>query len=111
VKPLLTGKLFPKLKYLGLRDSVIGDEVAKAAAASPLVGRIDSLDLSLGTLGDEGGEALLASPAVKKLKWLNLRYHYMSPAMMERLAKLGPEVDVSELQSESEYGRYVSVGE
>jgi hypothetical protein len=111
VKPLLTGQLFPKLKYLGLRDSEIADQVAQAAATSPLVGRIETLDLSLGTLGDAGAEALLASPAVKKLKRLDLHYHYLSPAVMERLAKLGPEVDVSELQSESEYGRYVSVGE
>jgi hypothetical protein len=111
VKPLLTGKLFPKLKYLGLRDSVIGDEVAKAAAVSPLVSRIDTLDLSLGTLGDEGGEALLASPTVKKLKRLDLRYHYMSDEVAGRFANLGPQVDVSEPQSESEYGRYVSVGE
>jgi hypothetical protein len=111
VEPLLSGKLFPKLKYLGLRDSDIADEVAKAIVKSPLLERIEVLDLSLGTLGDEGAEALLACPAVKKLKGLDLHHHYMSDAAAQKFASLGPQVDVSDEQSESEYGRYVSIGE
>src|SRR5262245_31678612 len=35
--PLLSGKLFPNLTYLGLRNSRIQDEVAKAVAVSPIV--------------------------------------------------------------------------
>lgn len=111
VQPLLSGKLFPQLKYLGLRDSEIADEVAKAVVKSPLLERIDTLDLSLGTLGDEGAEALLASPAVKQLKRLDLHHHYMSADVAQRFAKLGPKVDVSETQEETDYGRYVSIGE
>jgi hypothetical protein len=109
--PLLSGTQFPKLKHLGLRDSHIADEVAKAVAASPLLGRIEVLDLSLGTLGDEGAEALLAAPAIKRLKRLDLRHHYMTAAVAKRMSQLGIEVDVSEQQDEGEYGRYVSVGE
>jgi len=80
-------------------------------AASPLMARIETLDLSLGTLGDEGAEALLTSPAVKKLKRLDLRHHYMSDAVIKRFATLGPNVDLSEAQGEDDEDRYVSVGE
>jgi hypothetical protein len=108
--PLLSGKLFPKLKYLGLRNSEIADEVAKAAAAAPIVERIETLDLSLGTLGDEGAEALLA--AIKKLRRLDLHHHYITSAdLISRLSNLGLDVDLSEVQTEGDYGRYVSVGE
>ena len=111
VQPFLSGELFPKLKYLGLRDSDIADEVAKAAAVAPIISRLETLDLSLGTMGDEGAEALLASPAIKKLKRLDLHHHYCTEEVIERLQKLGPEVDLSDVEDEGRYGRYVSVGE
>ena len=57
VLPLLADDRFPRLKYLGLRDSEIADGVAQAVAKSPLLEKLDVLDLSLGTLGDEGAAA------------------------------------------------------
>lgn len=111
LQPLLSGEKFPKLKHLGLCDSEIADEVAAAVVKSPLIKRIESLDLSLGTLGEEGAAHLLASDDVKRLKKLDLHYHYMSDATAKKVAALGPEVDVSNAQTESQYGRYVSVGE
>jgi hypothetical protein len=112
LEPILAGQLFPKLKYLGLRDSEIADDVAKAVAKAPVLERIEVLDLSLGTLGDEGAKALLESPAVKQLKKLDLRHHYMSDKIMRRFSALGVVVDVSEAAGEGEADdRYVSVGE
>lgn len=111
VQPFLEGKLFPKLKYLGLRDSEIADAVAQAVANSPVLDRIEELDLSLGTLGDVGAKALLASAGVKKLKKLNLAHHYCSSDVIAELKKLPCEVDVSDQQDEGRYGRYVSVSE
>ena len=64
----------------------------------PRWSRIETLDLSLGNLSDKGAEAFLASPLVAKLKKLNLRHHYISGAVIERLQKLGPEVDLSDRQ-------------
>jgi hypothetical protein len=40
IAPILDGALFPKLKYLGLRDSEIADEIAGAVASAPVVERI-----------------------------------------------------------------------
>jgi hypothetical protein len=111
LQPILSGQLFPKLRYLGLRDSEIADDIAIAIANAPILDRIEVLDLSLGTLGDVGAEALLASPAVAKLDKLDLHHHFISEEVVARLVGIGIEVDVSDLQEEEGYGRYVSVSE
>jgi hypothetical protein len=96
LEPLLSGKRFRKLKYLGLRNSEIADEVAKAVAEAPLLNRLEELDLSLGNLGDSGAESLLKSPTIRKLKKLNLHHHFLSEPFIEELKKLPLEVDVSD---------------
>lgn len=111
LEPVLSGSLFPNLKYLGLRDSDIADAVAAALATAPIVERIEILDISQGTLGDEGMEALLASTAITRLKKLDIHHHYCSEEMVTRVEALGIEVDVSEREVEDKYGRYVAVGE
>ena len=111
--PVIEGRGFGKLEYLGLRDSEKADEIAEAVAKSPVLGRIKTLDLSLGTLGDKGGEALLASPSIKKLKKLDLHHHYLSDGVMKKFKKLGIEVDLEDQQeADGEDGdRYIAVGE
>jgi hypothetical protein len=111
--PLLSGKLFPKLRSLGLRNCAIADDVARAVAASPLVERLEFLDLSLGNLGDVGAEALLGCEAVRKLKKLDLHHHYISPPLMEQLKELPCEVDVSEANEADadDDDRYIVVSE
>lgn len=112
LQPILSGKLFPNLKYLGLMDSEAQDEIAAAAAQAPIVSRLETLDLSMGTLSDEGGKALLASPAIAKLKSLDLHHHYLSDEVMEQLQKLGPDVNLDGAESaDSPDDRYVAVGE
>lgn len=116
LKQLLSGHVFPKLKYLGLRDSEIADKIAPAIADAPILERIQILDMSLGTLTDAGASALLASPAVGKLDKLDIHYHYCSNDMVKKLQGLGIEVDASnQRQTETGYDgkeyRYVAVGE
>jgi hypothetical protein len=101
---LFAGRLFPKLNTLALRDCDYADALAAAVAEAPLLERIATLDLSLGNLSDAGAEALLASPAVAKLSRLDLHHHFLTDAMMARLERLGPAVDLSEQQDEEEYG-------
>jgi hypothetical protein len=109
--PILSGRLFPKLKYLGLRDSSEADEVAAAVARAPIVERLEVLDLSLGTLGDVGAEALLASPAIRKLKKLDLHRHFISEEVSARLATLPCEVNLEDPQDEEDNDRYVAISE
>jgi predicted DNA-binding WGR domain protein len=112
LQPLLSGRLFPKLKYLGLRNSELADELAGVLVNSPVVERLETLDLSLGVLTDEGGQSLLklSSPTLKKL---NLHYNYFSPELSRQLKALPFAVDVSrpaDMEEEEEW-RFVAVGE
>jgi hypothetical protein len=115
LEPLLSGKLFPRLRYLALRDSEISDDVAAAVAKAPILQRIRILDLSLGNLSDKGAEALLASPAIAALEKLDLHHHYMSDEVLARFTALGPDVDTSEQKKADKDGddvyRYIAVSE
>ncbi|WKL03555.1 STM4015 family protein [Paenibacillus amylolyticus] len=102
VLPLLEKGLFSKLEYLGLKNSEIQDEIAKAAADAPILDQLQVLDLSEGTLTDEGAEALMKSDKIQKLKHLNLSYHYMTDKMITRWKQSGISVDVSDQQQSDE---------
>ncbi len=103
LEPLLSGRLFPDLRYLGLCNSAIADEVAKAVVASPLLERMRVLDLSLGNLTDEGARALLASPAVHRLEMLDIHHHYVSMEVVLELNRLGIGLDATDLKEPDTY--------
>jgi hypothetical protein len=109
--PFLAGDRFPALRYLGLKDSEIQDQVAAAVAASPVLETLETLDLSMGVLGEEGARALLAAPGLGKLRKLDIHHHYVPAELVAELRKVVPEVDASEPQEEDQYGRYVAVSE
>lgn len=109
--PILSGEKFPQLKYLGLRDSEIADDIAKALQHAPVLKQLDVLDLSLGTLGDEGALALLESPYINGLKLLDLHHHYISDQVMEKLQSSGIDVDITEKMDEEDGYRYIAVSE
>jgi hypothetical protein len=115
LKPFLTGTQFPELKYLGLRDSEIADDIAVALTDAPILDRLETLDLSLGTLGDRCTIALIDNPKVKKLKKLDIHHHYCTEPIIARFGELGIEVDSSEAESPDQYddeeSRYVAVSE
>ncbi len=103
LEPILSGRLFPKLKYLGLRDSTYTDEIAIKAADSPVTEQVKILDLSLGTLSDKGAEALLASPAVCKLEKLDIHHHYLSNEMIGKFERSDINADVSGQEEDDHY--------
>ncbi|WP_027482332.1 STM4015 family protein [Deinococcus pimensis] len=111
VTPLLSGTLFPKLRYLGLRDSDRADEYAQVVANAPVMEHLDVLDLSLGTLSDDGARALLESPFVRGLRRLDVHHHWCSDETVERLRGLGIDVDASDQQDLTEDWRFVAIGE
>jgi uncharacterized protein (TIGR02996 family) len=115
LKNILAGKPTPALRYLGLRNSEIADGIARALGKSPLLERLDVLDLSLGTLSDRGAEALLAIPGLARLKKLDIHHHFVSPALVQRLEALGIGVDAGDpLEAMVEDGqthRYVACAE
>ncbi|WP_426077415.1 STM4015 family protein [Janthinobacterium sp. PSPC3-1] len=105
----------PTLRYLGLRDAQIADELAVWLANEPLLATITTLDLSLGTLGDVGAEALLHGTHLGNLTLLDLSHHYISEANQEKLKALPFEVVLDDPQEDDEDDgdvyRYVAVGE
>lgn len=113
LQPILSGRLFPKLKYLGLRNSQHADELAGVVVNSPLMKRIETLDLSLGVLTDEGARALLMLPNDTTVKKLNLHYNYLSADLIRRLKALPLTVDASKpsQMEENDEWRFVAVGE
>lgn len=113
LQPILSGQLFPKLKYLGLRNCQRADELAGVVVNSPLLKRIETLDLSLGVLTDEGARALLMLPLDTTLKKLNLHYNYISADLVRQLKALPLTVDASkpsDMDTDDEW-RFVAVGE
>lgn len=140
LQPILSGQLFPKLSYLGLRDSEIADEIAKALANALVLKQVKVLDLSLGTLTDEGAEALFArldnslpfitlsealgnegakalldNLPVIQLEKLDIHHHYVSDPVVAKLNQLKIMVDASDRQipdeDDGEIYRYVAVSE
>ena len=105
----------PTLRYLGLRDSHIADELAFWLANEPLLATVTTLDLSLGTLGDVGAEALLQGTQLGNLTRLDLSHHYISEANREKLKAMPFEVVLDDPQEDDEDDgeayRYVAVGE
>jgi hypothetical protein len=113
--PLLRGELFPKLSYLGLRDSDLTDAIAGALANAPILTRIKELDLSLGTLTDEGVRALMTSPHLEKLEKLDIHHHFVNPEVLtelkSHLRKLKVKIDASDPQDPNDEWRFVAIGE
>lgn len=101
----------PALRYLGLRDAEIADELAAWIAAEAWIASLDTLDLSLGTLGDEGAQALLASPHLRGVRRVDLSHHYIGEALQAQLRAAIPGVVLDDPQEDDDGYRYVAVGE
>jgi len=115
LQPILAGKAFSNLKYLGLRNSEIVDDIAGAVVSSPLLKQLETLDLSLGTLTDEGGNALLGLEVDGSLKRLDVHHHFMSSSVATKVKGLSLTVNASDRQEPEDWGegefRFVAIGE
>jgi hypothetical protein len=103
--PLLQGTLFPRLKHLGLMNSIITDDIAALVVNSPIIRDLESLDLSLGTLTDEGAGALLSLPTDAHLKRLDISHHYLTPEALARLQRLPFELVADDPQDPNDEWR------
>lgn len=114
--PILDGLCFPRLNYLGLRNSKFADEMMDRLVRSPLLERLQVLDVSMGTLSDEGAAKLLNCRAIQDLQTLNVSESYLSEGMVEQLRSLNVTL-IDDKQREEEddddpdYRRYCVVSE
>ena len=113
LQPILSGKLFPKLRYLGLRNCDYADDIAGVIVNSPIIQRIETLDLSFGTLTDEGGQALCSLPEGGTLKKVSLNHNFITDPVKKKLEAKDLVIDVSqgEADTSDDEWRFVAVGE
>lgn len=90
LQPLLSGRIYPSLKYLGLMNSNVANDVAAVVVNAPILERIETLDLSLGNLDDEGVASLMALQPQRHLKRLDISHHYASQKSVDALKKALP---------------------
>ncbi len=117
VKPLLDRTDLPKLEYLGLKNSMFADDIARAVGNSKIVKGLKTLDLSLGTMTDEGAQALAASKAsLAHLECLDLTRNFLSKKGVDAVKGLCKKVitggqEKSDDDGDGEAYYYVSIAE
>jgi hypothetical protein len=94
---------FPELTRLKLPNSELADEIAQTLAQSPVLARLEHLDLSQGLLSNQGLAALAASPHLSSLKSLHIDYSYVNDDdLIERIRAQGVEVSADDLKDPDE---------
>lgn len=103
-RPLFSKERFPKLTYLGIVNSEEQDGIVEMFLQSDILPQLETMDISAGTLTDEGAQLLLDNAdKIAHLKFINMRYNYLSDGMKEELQKLPVKIDVEESQEADEY--------
>ncbi len=119
VMPVWDGKLFPRLRHLGLCNTELVLDFIRLLPEGKIAKQLVSLDLSKGTLGDDGIPELCEVAAkFPVLEALCIDDSWVTPAGIKALKKAYPRVKISakdqqELVDPEDYGsdRYVSVSE
>lgn len=116
VQLLYSRDLFPKLAYLGLKNSEIANDIALSLKDAEILNGVKELDLGKGTMTDEGAQGLIDNlGAYSSLKILTLKSNYLSSEMIEKLRagltiKKIETKDQKDIDEDPDY-RYVDVGE
>ena len=115
VTSLLTGKSFPKLKHLGLRNCEFADALAAALPTAPIIKQLETLDLSKGTLTEAGVKSLVDGKAkLAHLRRIDLADNYIGKASASAATICGavrtkPQRTADEW--DGELHRYAALGE
>jgi hypothetical protein len=113
VRALLVRRDLPELRHLALANSPDADALVELLVSSPLLDRLEVLDLSKGTLGNEGVVVMLAQRhRFAHLRRLDVSRSYLGETTLESLRGLGPEIIADDLQGFADRDdRYVTVSE
>ncbi len=106
-------KVLPQLEILGLKNADFQNEIAKGMTTSTILGRIRSLDMSMGTMTDQGAKDILDhADKFKHLTSLDLSENFISDDLCKQLSTaFGDIVDTSDQEEEEDGYLYTSVGE
>ena len=103
-RPLFSKERFPKLTYLGIVNSEEQDKIVEMFLESDILPQLETMDISAGTLKDEGAQLLLDNmDKIAHLKFINMRYNYLSKEMKKQLQSLPMKIDIAETEEADEY--------
>ncbi|MEO8705571.1 MAG: hypothetical protein ABI867_36410 [Kofleriaceae bacterium] len=85
--PLLAGDRVPKLRTLGIVNCEFVDELLVLLAESPLLPRLEALDVSLGTMSDAGVQTLLQHADRFAHLRVNVEDNYLPADAHDRLSE------------------------
>src|SRR5262249_4496231 len=113
VRPLLRSRSLPRLIYLRLRCSSLGDEGCLEIVRSGILRRLEALDLRHGCITDEGARVLADCRDLRRLRWLDLDRNAPSGRGIARIPALGLPAPVEDQQAPraAETQRYLYEGE
>jgi uncharacterized protein (TIGR02996 family) len=113
LRALLMRNDLPELRELGIMNTTLSDAVCGDLLGSPLLAKLERLDLSMGTLGDEGAQLILTNAAkFRHLKELNVSQSYLSLDAIRQLAALGPKLIEDNMNDASgPDDRYIAISE
>ncbi|HEY1811357.1 MAG TPA: WGR domain-containing protein [Kofleriaceae bacterium] len=91
--PLLQRTDLPKLEYLGLKNSMFANDIARAVVGSKLVKQVKTLDLSMGAMTDDGARALADGKAsLQHLECLDLTRNFLTKDGIKLVKSICPKV-------------------
>lgn len=90
--PVLSGKLFPKLRHLGVCNATYSRDLIARLCGSPLAERLESIDLSMGTVDGDGAAMLIGCRALSEGLALDLRANLITRARFDALMRRFPRV-------------------
>ncbi|MCT4542210.1 MAG: STM4015 family protein [Vallitalea sp.] len=103
ITPFIKRENFPKLKYLGLKNSEIQDEICEKVFEGDILKDLRALDLSLGTLGDKGAKVILDNiEKLSHLECFDLTYNYISENPLNEIGSKLKEYNVKFLSSQED---------
>jgi uncharacterized protein (TIGR02996 family) len=108
VDALLRSANLPKLRYLQLRLSSMGDEGIRRLIASGMLKRLEVLDLRHGCITDEGARLLAECPDTRRLERLDLNRNHLTSTGIEAIRALGIDAQVDDQWGETNEDTYPS---
>jgi hypothetical protein len=108
IEKLFENKNFRSLKYLGLGNSEIQDEIVESVLNTNIISSLRVLDFSNGTLSDKGAQLILDhSDKINHLELLDLHHHFISDKFVTKLGKLPIQINLDEqMENDEKYGNY-----
>jgi len=96
-KEIDKGTHLPSLKYLGLRNSEIADQLAEQMKGDPILKRIEILDFSKGIIANNGAKAILDNQDMLLLKKLDLHHNFIADELAKELEeKFGKKINLDD---------------